>query len=151
MVEPGTSLFLILPLTHFIPQVLIMQFLHLWQWAHNISLHPLRGLLEGQRESCLPLKCYCDNSDWRRKWQPTPVFLPGESHGQRSLAGYCPWGHRVGHGWLTNIVAIQKGNGALVWKIIQKVLIISNQRSHLYESSVFIFCILLHPKLHQPQ
>jgi len=28
---------------------------------------------------------------WRRKWQPTPVFLPGESHGQRSLAGYSPW------------------------------------------------------------
>ena len=27
---------------------------------------------------------------WRRKWQPTPVFLPGESHGQRSLAGYGP-------------------------------------------------------------
>ena len=25
---------------------------------------------------------------WRRAWQPTPVFLPGESHGQRSLAGY---------------------------------------------------------------
>ena len=30
--------------------------------------------------------------------QPTPVFLPGESHRQRSLAGYSPWGHkRVGH------------------------------------------------------
>ena len=29
---------------------------------------------------------------WGRKWQPTPVFLPGESHGQRSLAGYSPWG-----------------------------------------------------------
>ena len=28
---------------------------------------------------------------WRRKWQPTPVFLPGEFHGQRSLAGYSPW------------------------------------------------------------
>ena len=28
----------------------------------------------------------------RRKWQPTPVFLPGESHGQRNLAGYSPWG-----------------------------------------------------------
>ena len=27
---------------------------------------------------------------WRRKWQPTPVFMPGESHGQRSLAGYSP-------------------------------------------------------------
>ena len=29
---------------------------------------------------------------WRRKWQPIPVFLPGESHGQRSLAGCSPWG-----------------------------------------------------------
>ena len=29
---------------------------------------------------------------WRRKWQPTPVFLPGKSHGQRSLVGYDPWG-----------------------------------------------------------
>ena len=29
---------------------------------------------------------------WRRTWQPTPVFLPGESYGQRSLAGYSPWG-----------------------------------------------------------
>ena len=28
---------------------------------------------------------------WRRKWQSTPVFLPEESHGQRSLAGYSPW------------------------------------------------------------
>ena len=31
---------------------------------------------------------------WRRAWQPTPVFLPGEFHGQRSLAGYSPWDHR---------------------------------------------------------
>ena len=30
---------------------------------------------------------------WRRKWEPTPVFLPGKSHGQRSLMGYSPWGH----------------------------------------------------------
>ena len=30
----------------------------------------------------------------RRAWQPTPVLLPGESHGQRSLAGYSPWGHK---------------------------------------------------------
>ena len=30
---------------------------------------------------------------WRRKWQPTPVFLPGESQGQGTLVGCCPWGH----------------------------------------------------------
>ena len=29
---------------------------------------------------------------WRRQWQPTPVLLPGKSHGQRSLVGYSPWG-----------------------------------------------------------
>ena len=31
---------------------------------------------------------------WRREWQPTPDFLPGESHGQRSLESYSPGGHR---------------------------------------------------------
>ena len=31
---------------------------------------------------------------WRREWQPTPVFLPREFHGQRSLVGYSPWGHK---------------------------------------------------------
>ena len=31
---------------------------------------------------------------WHRKWQPTPVFLPGESHGQRHLVGYSPWGYK---------------------------------------------------------
>ena len=31
---------------------------------------------------------------WRRKWQPIPVFLPGEFHGQRSPAGYSPGGHK---------------------------------------------------------
>ena len=38
---------------------------------------------------------------YTRKWQPTPVLLPGKSHGRRILAGYSPWGHRVGHDWVT--------------------------------------------------
>ena len=39
---------------------------------------------------------------WRRKWQPTPIFLPGKSHGQSSLVGYSPWGHkRVRYEWTT--------------------------------------------------
>ena len=33
------------------------------------------------------------DSIWRKKWQPTPVFLPGESCGWRSLVSCCPWGH----------------------------------------------------------
>ena len=35
---------------------------------------------------------YSWEGPWRKKWQPTPVFLPRESHGQRSLVGYSPWG-----------------------------------------------------------
>ena len=34
---------------------------------------------------------------WRRKWQPTPVFLPGKVHGQRSLVGCSPWGYMTEH------------------------------------------------------
>ena len=57
----------------------------------------------------LPVKELVGQEDpWRRKRQPTPVFLPGESHRQRSLAGYSPWGHKVLDmtEWLTN-----KGTG----------------------------------------
>ena len=50
--------------------------------------------------TCLPLQERLEigfhpgvgNIPWRRKWQPTPGFLPGESHGQRRLVGYSPWG-----------------------------------------------------------
>ena len=40
---------------------------------------------------------------WRRKWQPTPIFLPGEFHGQRSLVGYSLWGRKEADviEWLT--------------------------------------------------
>ena len=40
---------------------------------------------------------------WRREWIFTPVFLPGEFHGQRSLLGYSPWGCRVRCNWMTNL------------------------------------------------
>ena len=61
---------------------------------------------------------------WRRKWQPTPVFLPGESHRQRILAGYSPRGckelnttERLNHGPPMQLViqrrkyASELGNG----------------------------------------
>ena len=39
---------------------------------------------------------------WRKEWQSTPVFLPTESHGQRSLAGYRAWGRRASDTTATN-------------------------------------------------
>ena len=42
--------------------------------------------------------------DQRRQWQPTPVLLPGKSHGQRSLVGCSPWGcEESGHDWATSL------------------------------------------------
>ena len=40
------------------------------------------------------VQCLAQEDPWRRKWQPTPAFLPGKSHGWRSLIGYSPWGHK---------------------------------------------------------
>ena len=52
--------------------------------------------LSGKESIC---RCRRHSSDpwvgkipWSREWLPTPVFLPGKSHGQRSLVGYSPWG-----------------------------------------------------------
>ena len=47
---------------------------------------------------------------WRRKWQPTPVFLPRESHGQRSLVGYPLWGHTESNTTETTLQQQQHNN-----------------------------------------
>ena len=45
---------------------------------------------------------------WRRAWQPTPGFLPGKSHRERSLEGYSPWGCRVRHDWSDSVLTVRK-------------------------------------------
>ena len=49
---------------------------------------------QGRRHKSLRFNPWVEKIPCRRKWQPTPVCLPGESHGQRSLLGYSPWGHK---------------------------------------------------------
>ena len=54
---------------------------------------------------------------WRKEWLPTPVFLLGEFHGQRSLVGYRHYGHRVRHDCVTNtftFFSLSRSN-SLVW------------------------------------
>ena len=60
-----------------------------------------KGGASGKENACRWGRCKrCGFSPWvrkipqRRKWQPTPVFLPGKSRGQGSLLGYSPWGHK---------------------------------------------------------
>ena len=87
-------------------------FLASYFWRKILREH-LRSLLRNASDSWLPRwlsgkdstwqcrrcrRCGFDpwvgKIPWRRKWQPTPVFLPGESHGQISLVGYSPLGHK---------------------------------------------------------
>ena len=54
--------------------------------------------LSGKESACQYRRCRFDlwvrKMPWRNKWQPTPVFLPEKSLGERSLLGYSPWGHK---------------------------------------------------------
>ena len=62
--------------------------------------------LSGKESACQSRRCGFDpwvrKIPWRRKWQPTPVLVPGKPHAQRSLVGYSPWDHkRARHNWVT--------------------------------------------------
>ena len=48
-----------------------------------------------RRHQTLEFNSWVRKIPWRRACQPTPVFMPGESHGQRGLLGYGPWGHNM--------------------------------------------------------
>ena len=62
------------------------------QRENLLSLHASWGFPGGKESACQGRRCgfslWVGKIPWRRKWKPTLVFLPGKSHGQRSLAGY---------------------------------------------------------------
>ena len=69
------------------------------RWKNNTALWNSRICLQCRRLGFDP---WVGKFLWRREWQSTAVFLPGEFHGQRSLAGYSLPYRRVGHDWVTN-------------------------------------------------
>ena len=74
---------------------------------------------------------------WRRQWQCTPVFLPGKSHGQRSLVGYSPWGcKRDGHDWGTT--QQQQHNIHLKGMILCKIFFLTFFHHALYLEYIFL-------------
>ena len=69
----------------------------LYKYKNESSLHS--PSLSTQWRICLQCRRprfnrWVGKIPWRKKWQPTPVLVPGEFHGQRSLAGYGPWDRR---------------------------------------------------------
>ena len=80
-------------LTYFIPIAI------LWYRCYHPHLRGFPGSTSGKESTCQcwshkRLDPWVGKIPWRRKWQPTLVFLPGKFHGQRSLVGYSPWGCR---------------------------------------------------------
>ena len=63
-----------------------------WRCCHEEKYMVIKPMFRAscQQRSGIKIK----KIPWRMAWQPTPVFLPGEFHGQRSLAGYSPQGHK---------------------------------------------------------
>ena len=105
----------------------------------NISCNLLTNVLEvglpwwlsGKESACQcrrrGFKSWVETIPWRKKWQPTPVFLPGEFHGQRSLVGYSLWGHTQLRDWTTTRVLKGK-NKMVLWdtELVLSVLHITN-------------------------
>ena len=87
---------------HFITPILSLYVL----FFHLMLLKGLPRWLSGKEFTCQSRRCRFDpwvgKIPWLRKGKPTPVFLPGKSHGQRSLVGYRPWGCKRVHHDLAN-------------------------------------------------
>ena len=77
--------------------------------------------LSGKDSVCKCRRCgfnlWVGKIPWRKKCQPTSVFLSGKSHGQRSLAGYSPWGHKKSQIGLSKLLLLFIGN---IYAILKK-------------------------------
>ena len=60
-----------------------------YTWASRVAL-----VVKNPPANAGLIPAWVGKIPWRRERQPTPALLPGESHGQRSLAAYSPWGHK---------------------------------------------------------
>ena len=76
----------------------LISLLNLQTWIFPVGYRGFSGDTSGKESTCQCRRCEFDpwvgKIPWRRAWQPTPVFLPGESHGQRSLEDCGPQGHK---------------------------------------------------------
>ena len=110
-----------------------------------LTLLPQRWL-RGKESACQCGSCGFDpwvkKIPWGRKWHPTLVFLPGNFHGQRSLAGYSPWGRKEldSNEWLNWIDSILRIN--FFWEFLQETLNPSTLRhywNNISEPEMFQF------------
>ena len=101
---------------------------------------------------------------WKREWQPTLVFLPGEPHGQRSLAGYSPWGrsesdtaeateHSCIYVNLGKLQEIMRDRGS--WRVLQAVGFQSvrydwSDLASMHTCMYVCVCVYIHTHIYLP-
>ena len=111
----------------------------------HISLYPLIARwLSGKESTCQCWKLRTCGFDpwirkipWSRKWQSIAILLPGKFQGQRSLAGYGPWGCRVVHDWVTEHTCTH--SHPLIWQFDFNVFWCRFLRSH---PSCYLLCFM---------
>ena len=84
---------------------------------------------------------------WRRKWQPTPVFLPGESQGRGSLVGCCLWGHTESD--MTEVTqqqqqqhkSVKESSSIYYYYVLYNMTLAHSYYSYFNSSSLYLFKI----------
>ena len=148
----GHCLLLSSPLSHldchestaliFLPPKLFVSFLKVWSEIHMLKstynrwLKIKRIIMEksNPRMSWEIEYCYL-YFPWRRAQQPTLAFLSGESHGQRSLAGYSAWGRRTQLKWLSTHLYFRSLHLTASLNSLNHILIIPK---------ILVFCVVNH-------
>ena len=102
-----------------IPFILHIYLEYLIHLNHDCSRRGVSPVAQCKESTCQCRRCGFDpwvaKVLWRRKWKPTPVFLPGESHGQRSLVGYSLRGCKQSVDWAHTRTVMRK---SLWWLIL---------------------------------
>ena len=108
MLSYSSVMYRLWPMTHWVLASCMCFLGHLMHLSLFVCLpRAIPGGTSGKESACQCRRCnrcwfdsWVGKSTWSRKWKPTPVFLPGKPHGQRSLMGYILRGSkRVGHDW----------------------------------------------------
>ena len=118
----------LLPFSHSFSSYLVEIYLNIISWNWSLHLIYFGMCIGGPIGKELACQCrrhkrrgfnpWVRKIPWRKAWQTTPVFLPGESYGQRSLVGYSPWGRK--ESYMTEWLSSQTGrdNGTQEFTLI---------------------------------
>ena len=126
----------------------------------HLLILPFTGSSDGKRvcPQCRRLRFnpWVGQIPWRRKWQATPIFSPGEFHGQRSLTGYSPWGCKESDTTgrislhFTSLLTVPKqgttqrlGKGRLANYCLDSYSVLENSKA-----AIFVMCKLSEARSH---